>query len=80
MEQNGITFNSVKNSVKQFAAYPLTMKNQQGPDEDGYGIINAVDIDWNGAKPGIGEGENGITTTGELLSSIKGVYSPMFAN
>lgn len=43
-------------------------------------IINAVEIDWNGAKPGIGEGENGITTTGELLSSIKGVYSPMFAS
>ena len=43
-------------------------------------IVNAVEIDWNGAKPGIGEGENGITTTGELLSSIKGVYSPMFAN
>ena len=43
-------------------------------------LINAVDIDWNGAKPGIGEGENGITTTGELLSSIIEVYSPMFAN
>ena len=43
-------------------------------------VINAVEIDWNGAKPGIGEGENGITTTGELLSSIKGVYSPEFAN
>ena len=38
--------------------------------------INAVEIDWNGAKPGIGEGANGITTTGELK---KGVYSPMFA-
>ena len=44
-------------------------------------LINAVDIDWNGAKPGIGEdATNGITTTGELLSSIKGVYSPMFAS
>jgi len=43
-------------------------------------IVNAVEIDWNGARPDIGEGENGITTTGELLSSIKGVYSPMFAN
>ena len=39
-------------------------------------IVNAVEIDWNGAKPGIGEGNNGITTTGEL---IKDVYSPMFA-
>ena len=40
-------------------------------------IVNAVEIDWNGAKPGMGEDStNGITTTGELM---KGVYSPMFA-
>ena len=38
--------------------------------------VNAVEIDWNGAKPGMGEGTNGITSTGELK---KGVYSPMFA-
>lgn len=51
-------------------------------DEDGITpIINAVEIDWNGAKPGIGEdATNGITTIGELLTSIKGVYSPMIAN
>lgn len=34
-------------------------------------IINAVDIDWNGAKPEIGETSDGITTTGELLTLIK---------
>lgn len=35
-------------------------------------IINAVDIDWNGAKLGIGEDNStGITTTGELLKLIK---------
>lgn len=34
-------------------------------------IINAVDIDWNGAKPDIGETSDGITTTGELLKLIK---------
>ena len=34
-------------------------------------FINAIDIDWNGAKPGIGEDSTkGITTTGELLSRI----------
>ncbi len=51
-------------------------------DEDGITpIINAVEIDWNGAKPGIGENQTtGITTTGELLSRIKEVYSPVFAN
>lgn len=50
MTQDGITFNSVKTGVKAFSAYPLVMKNQQGPDEDGMGIINAVEIDWNGAE------------------------------
>ena len=39
-------------------------------------FINAIDIDWNGAKPGMGEGTNGITTTGELTKEF---YSPMFA-
>jgi len=33
--------------------------------------VNAVDIAWNGAKPGIGEPEEGINTTGELLAIIK---------
>ena len=50
MIQNNITFDSVKTGVKAFSAYPLVMKNQQGPDEDGMGIINAVDIAWNGAQ------------------------------
>ena len=43
-------------------------------------IVNAVEIDWNGAKPGIGEDSTGINTTGQLLSNIKEVYSPMLAN
>ena len=34
-------------------------------------FINAIDIDWNGAKPGMGESNSGINTTGELLSTIK---------
>lgn len=38
--------------------------------------VNAVEIDWKGAKLGMGEGTNGITSTGELM---KDVYSPMFA-
>ncbi len=45
-----------------------------------YKNIPAVLIDWNGAKPGIGEDSTGINTTGQLLSNIKEVYSPMFAN
>lgn len=79
IEKYGITFNSYKTTGVPTDQWPFRLTSQQGPDEDG-GIINAFDIDWNGAKPGIGEGENGITTIGELLTSIKGVYSPMFAN
>lgn len=44
--------------------------------DDASKLINAVEIDWNGAKPGMGEGNNGITTTGELTKEF---YSPMFA-
>lgn len=40
-----------------------------GNIQDPAKYINAIDIDWNGAKPGIGEGEDGITTTGELLKA-----------
>lgn len=73
MIQNNIEFNSVKSSAKQVSVYPLVMKNQQGPDEDGMGIINAVDIDWNGAQV-----SNNVTinTTGELLSWIKNNPGP----
>lgn len=80
--QNGINFNNYKSqsgSTINIGQWPLVLAGQTGPDEDG-GIINAVDIDWNGAKPGIDEGVTGINTTGELLSNIKEVYSPMIAN
>lgn len=49
MIQNGITFNSVKMNGYPRQGWPIILKGQQGPDEDG-GIINAVDIDWNGAQ------------------------------
>ena len=82
MEQNGIHFNSVKTEdYLNFESGPIRIAHSSGVDSELGGVINAVDIDWNGAKPGIGEDvTNGITTIGELLTSIKGVYSPMFAN
>ena len=46
--QNGITFNSYKTTGVPTDQWPFRLTGQQGPDEDG-GIINAVDIDWNGA-------------------------------
>ena len=48
MTQNGITFNSVKTAGVNYDQWPLILTGQQGPNEDG-GVINAVDIDWNGA-------------------------------
>ena len=39
--------------------------------------FNAIEIDWNGATPGIGEGTNGIQTTGELLSLIKAIHTSL---
>ena len=80
MTQDTIEFNSVKTSHGiEIGQGPIGIRGQVGVDEFG-GVINAVDIDWNGAKPGIGEGVTGINTTGELLSNIKEVYSPMIAN
>ena len=75
MIQNNITFYSVKTGVKAFSAYPLVMKNQQGPDEDGMGIINAVDIDWNGAELELPDALGGgttitINTTGQLFRRL----------
>lgn len=77
MTQNTINFNSVKEIGLSFESVPFGFAGTSGVDPEFGGAINAVDIDWNGAKPGMGEDStNGITTTGEL---IKGVYSPVFA-
>ncbi|MBO7119060.1 MAG: hypothetical protein J6W03_01920 [Bacteroidaceae bacterium] len=71
---NGINFTLQDNDILQFKK----LSNADGEFSRGVVVplINAVEIDWNGAKPGIGEGTNGITTTSEL---VKEVYSPMFA-
>ena len=68
MIQNGITFNSVKTGVLPMSQWPtFSLKKQEGVDEDG-GIINAVDIDWNGAQV---EENVTLNSTGDLLSWIK---------
>ena len=88
--KSGITFTNIDwNSGGHTLADKARLSGQLDPntvlnpsDRQGNPIsrtafgIDAINIDWNGAKPGIGEGNNGITTTGELM---KGVYSPMFA-
>lgn len=46
--------------------------NASGTLNDNNYAVNAVDINWNGATPGLGESSStGITTTGELLKYIK---------
>ena len=72
---NGINFTLQDDDVYQFPK----ISNAEGEFSRGVVVplINAVEIDWNGAKPGMGEDStNGITTTGELTKEF---YSPMFA-
>lgn len=91
-DSNNITFNSFDNVSNKFGK-KLSNNKYNGATIDDIAdivsenggklptIVNAIEIDWNGAKPDIGEDSTkGITTTGELLSRIKGVYSPVFAN
>ena len=73
--QNNISFTLSPNLLPGERSYSVNGKlysaaNNYVDLEDGDDIsklVNAVEIDWNGAKPGIGEDDNGITTTGELL-------------
>lgn len=63
--QGSIKFKNVKTAGIPISQWPIYLRGQQGTDSDG-GVINAVDIDWNGAEV------NGstINTTGELLKKI----------
>lgn len=63
--QDNITFNNVKTAGVGMGQWPIYLLGQQGPDSDG-GVINAVDIDWNGAEVG----SSTINTTGQLLKKI----------
>ena len=71
INQGGIQFNQVKTVGISLDQWPFRLSGQIGPDEDG-GIVNAIDIDWNGAEV---EENVVINTTGELLSWIQGKSS-----
>ena len=74
MIQDNITFNSVKTGMVKMSNLPLSCAHGQGPDEDGYGIINAVDIDWNEAEWPASAPVTApptIRTTGELIKAVK---------
>ena len=69
--QNNITFDNYRNRGGQTVAnYPIRILGSEGPDEDG-GIINVVDIDWNGAVLPNSNTSFGtsitINTTGEII-------------
>ena len=63
MIQDNISFNNVKQTI-DFGMDPVGIAGQTGVDPEFGGVINAIDIDWNGAQLGDKE----INTTGELLS------------
>ena len=81
---DGILFNTINlaNGYKEISQHKIAPKNSYfDPNDAGTNkdlIINAVDIDWNGAQwpNDSADTPTTINTTGELL---KGVYLPMFA-
>ena len=63
---NGIEFNNVKQYGNFVSGGPLRIQGLDGTDpDDGTGIINVVDIDWNGASIC----NQTVNTTGQLLSN-----------
>ena len=60
-----IHYNSIKNINTPIGQFPLGIKGlTEDLIEENGGVINATQIDWNGAQLGDKE----INTTGELLS------------
>ena len=64
---NNIIFNNVKlqENGLAFGAGPICINGAQGVDSELGGVINAIDIDWNGAQVA---GKT-LNTTGEVLSN-----------
>lgn len=89
--QNGITFSNYNNAEVLSTSRTLRLGSNEGLDEDNFGIVNAVDIAWNGANlssavssiesAGVPEGlaVGTINTTGELLKVIAQQHSPIIA-
>lgn len=73
--QNGVVFNKYRESSEGQAigVAPILVSGQEGVDAEFGGIINAVDIDWNGAEID-NIRDHDINTTGQLINYIKGAY------
>ena len=78
---NGINFTSIKTAGIEQGGWPFYLGGRVGPDEDG-GIVNAVDIDWNGAVLPNSNTSFGtsitINTTGELLNLIDSMQKEIY--
>jgi hypothetical protein len=77
--QNGINFTIENNFTGNEKNHPIKGKltslynDYAGYEQDDASkLINAVEIDWNGAKPGIGEGESGIKTGEIIRGTLRG--------
>lgn len=69
IEQNNIIFNSVKDKGGvTVGTGPIRINGQNSFGENSKDIVNAVDIDWNGAQV---EENVTLNSTGDLLSWIK---------
>ena len=80
--QTGILFSIYNNTEAVSVSVTVKQAGVEGLDEDNFGIVNAVDIAWNGANlssavssiesAGVPEGlaVGTINTTGELLKVI----------
>lgn len=90
MELNNIQFNNVKSDGGLFGVTPLLVNDGSGQaihgvDPEFGGIINAVDIDWNGAtlsyvnQPGVLDASNQVNTTGQLLALMNNLQSRLSA-
>ena len=70
IQQGTITFQNYKNAqdgILQFTAGAM-VSGAEGPDLEFGGIVNAVDIDWNGAQVA---NNTVLNTTGDLINAIK---------
>ena len=67
--QDNITFNGVKEVTVPVGGV-VAVRDAQGVDPENGGVINAIDIDWNGAQIA----NTTVNTTGKLLAIINDLY------
>lgn len=79
----GIVFSNYKNIGNKVAAGPVMISGLTGTDpEDGTGIVNIADIDWNGAvlpNANLQDGKSmTINTTADLLKLVNEMQKEIY--